>query len=1009
MKRITSARNGRHGSKGIRIAKYSIFTVLLTCLIVTGYYLISNGVIFGKFEVRPDTYKMGEVSETDQSKIVVTPQNQEGAVPLTSTNENLPKIPALNKDAKKGSKENPFVVLEIVPEFSQQTLSYMVDSQEKGLPFNPVQLGATWCNEKSDSNGFLNGDHKTINTGNIQNIVPNTYGYFGNEFSTGIEIADGSRLPYYEIKFLYELKLDSTEISEDDFKNRTVNQLYQENKAAFAIAAPDKFSTVTDAEGNVTEATCTDSCFQAALEEKNRDGAYTDRNWVKEIKENDDITKSHKITISADSGLTEEDFNSLTMAQLKEKYPELFAKDDNGREITDAELKKDGKWVKEKKQLEERKKEGYFIKREPGKGRYTLTGSLSDTYNGVTARTTHTNTDMWDYVEGEPPQGALEYDTLYQSWDVNNHFTDDTNIGSYIKCSYSRMDYNQWSYWEDNSHAVKVVEDVYLFEYARYVYTLKYVGMKINDILKYSLFTRDTQEEYEELNLQVIVVTPDMINEMDANDTENTLDYIERADLFYISEYYDGYELMATNLEQFVDFYNLYCGGSGEKLNGDKSKLKSFLDTDLEWWDCLKIIKRLSVNQNLPLMSSKFLGAAAMRGVDNQINTQIYIDKDNKAVDTKGTLNNLCKMFFITVQFDLLDIKKGDEANVPAGNPSYRRTFMDDIFPKLKTMKLNPDQQDSSAHPAKYTGYYERVPLAESNMDQAYKERCYYLWNKFTFLPTELTGIYKSQDSKDPETGDYDGMTATLINKYGYLPSYFYDNTFQNDGTGEANRGGASANGSDGLDDKNVTFAGDGKNDDINMSIPTNVGTVDRMLEILRNILDNDDKSPLPLAVNLLENKKDYSRMKNDQVLLDYVSDANYKDGNKKINLKFIFANQNNEDAVIRKISLVKEEEATTGVTVPLNDDKHEDVAKEPVTYSSGDPDPINGYKIPAEDTSTIHFVPVKRSDWQAGYNILKIQWTTRMHFIKKNKTKNFNRTGTSYVYIGERGLFNLE
>lgn len=1004
MKRRKSS-PGRHPrSRRFKIAVYSAFTVVLTCLIVTGYYLISNGVIFGKFTVKPNTYTMGDVNETNQQKIIVTQQNQEGAVPLTSDNENLPKIPPAD-GATKGTKENPFVILEVVPEMSQQTLSYMVDSEEKGLPFNPVELGIKFCSEKSNDRGFLTQDKRDIDQGNLQNIIPNTYAYFGNLFQSGIEIADETNMPYYAIEFLYNLELYSSDFSQSDFENKTVHELFEQNPEAFAIAFPDKFSTTTDADGNITSAVCTDTSLRNALEEKNNNGNYTDRNWVRTVEENKDVTKSFKFTIPEGSGFTDEEFNTLTIGQLAQTYPALFAKDDNGRDVPANVLAKDGKWVKEKKDLEDRKTSGYFIKRGRGKGQFTISGQLVNwNSNGLNAVHTGTDTDCWDYVDSTTyPSDSFDFEKVLNNdaWKMEQAYTTDDYVGCFIRMDYNEANANSWNaYW----HTAAVKQTVYTFDYAKYKFTLKYAGMRINDVLKYSLFTRDSKEDYDKLYLQVIVVTPEMINEMDANDTPDTIDYIERADLYYISEYYDGYNLMADNLSQFVDFYNLYCGGTGEKLNGDKSKLKSFYETDLEWWDCLKIIKRLSTNMNLPLMMSKFVGAMALQGVDDTLNSEIYIDESHKAVEMRGAMNNLCKLFFITVQFDLLDIKTEEEANVPPGDQKYRRTFMNDLFPKMQVMELNEDQQDGSSYPAKYTGYFERTPLSDSSRSEDYKQRCFYLWSKFTFLPTELTGIFGNQDTKE--------KVDMLVEKYGYLRSYFYDNTFQN-ATGEANRGGASANGSDGLDDKNVTFAGNGQNDNINMSIPTNVATLNRMLEILRNILDNYDKNPGALAINLQENPKEYTRMKNDQVLLDYDSKAQYKNANKEIDLKFIFANQNNEDAVITKMSLVKEEEATDGIEAKLKNSSGEIVVMDDVTFSNGS-NPLKGYRIPAGDSSSIHFVPIKRADWQNGYTILKIEWTTRMKVERKKKGDKvkityYDRKGTSYVYIGERGLFNLE
>ena len=88
----------------------------------------------------------------------------------------------------------------------------------------------------------------------------------------------------------------------------------------------------------------------------------------------------------------------------------------------------------------------------------------------------------------------------------------------------------------------------------------QYIGIKWNDVLKRMLInfkdeidsdgkvTQTADQQYDNYHIKIVTVTPAMINEMDKNDTENTLDYIERADMFYISSYYGGKN--GTNADQ---------------------------------------------------------------------------------------------------------------------------------------------------------------------------------------------------------------------------------------------------------------------------------------------------------------------------------------------------------------------------------------------------------------------------------------------------------------------------
>lgn len=1102
-----NGREKRRMKKGMRIAMYSAFTVLLTCLAVTGYYLISNGVIFGKFTVKPDTYKMGEVTEVDENKIRVTSQDKKGVMPLTSDNEDLPVIPSTN--GKEMTKENPFVVLEIVPELSQQSLGYLVDSEEKGLPFNPVELGIKFCNEAGS--GYLDSSHQNIiSQGDIANRLMNKGGYFQNELWDRIKNAKGEVVNYYEVKFLYEFGMYSSDIdiSEEDFKNKTVHQLYEENKAAFALAYPDKFTTETDAEGNITSVSCTDRSFGFALNETDTNGNYTDRNWVKTIEENKDITRSYKFTIPAGKELTDADL-SLTMEQLAAKYPALFETDDNGSKVPADILAKDKKWVKNREQRTTEFTKGYFVKAGKGKGEYTL--EVKDAYTPnkiIKATKTGTDTDMWNYVDSDVyPDGNGEIFEQYAGmlWNINNILkdTNDSDIGKYIKLWYEP---NYEQPWNTKGTRGEKAEDVFTFDYAKYVYSFKYAGIKINELLKYALFKRDEQKEYDEMYLQVITVTPEMINEMDANDDANTLDYIERADLFYINQMYDGYNTSADGkeLDIAINFYNKYCTESGKTIDvNNKSNIKTFYDTDLEWFDCLKIIKRLGTDKQLPMMMTKLVGSMGNNGVDGTINSKVYVDADHRAVEVAGMLNNISKLQLILAQFDLVDLADPEDIEDPdetweledhekseeteaieesEGTPApqtsqapqssqapqnteepqgYSKSFKDRVFKKLKVMELNSDQQDNSKFPAKYTGYFER-PLAESSDSESYKKRCYYLWNKFTFLPTDLKNFFP----KNIGGGDFamdeiehklkpQGTLGTLVKDYEFLDSFFwnyinpgaYDTLYQNPNDIGSSQALPRIDGSDGNDEKNVTFVSNTQSTNINMGVLSEV-TANRMLEILHKILNNansdllDGNKPKRLTVKLKPNKKEYVRVAGDQALLDYNNEAEYRDASKKITLKISCANNNDEDAVIRNLTFVKPEQVgeeadnILNFKKPLNffqvynegteqfksiEKKFEKVEKiidkntGKVKYKGGikrsdGKEPLEGYRI-EKDKKTSYEVPFKLSVWQEGYTVLRVDWTVRCIKVKHKKGNNefYISYGSSYIYIGERGLSNLE
>lgn len=1031
-----SGKSRQRMSRKAKIAMYSTFTVLLTSLVVTGYYLVSSGIIFGKFDVKDDTYKLGKVltygnptqdADTgeeiaiDPNKIVVTNQNQEGAVPLTSDNKDLPEIPPCV--GEKHSETNPFVILEVVPQLSQQSLSYLVGSPEKGMPFDPVDVSIRFYKEYNinGGKGYLKDNKKDLidRSPTVTNALQNCgYIYFTNLFGT-MNKADGTDLNYYDVDFLYDFSMYSSEIPEADFESKSVKQLFDAYPEVFALAAPDLFVVEKDGKGAVTKVTPKNSSIEKAINDE--------QNWSKQKNENSGKAKaSYSFVISA-AQMEASDF-SKPMEQLAQIYPDLFSVDKNGKKPAAADLKNNKGWKREKTQEVTRFGSGYLVKVPAGTGKYEVSGYNPWT-NDKHLYLKESANGRWNYVENlDNPDPMMEVQKFYgnRQHEIDGSLRQPGDEGVYISLNYIYHDENPYYQWAEGCYA-DFSNEVYTFDYAKYEYTLKYAGLRFNDILRHGLFERDTEEEYEQLNVQVIVVTPDMINEMDANDTPETISYIERADCFYISQYYDGYNdgnsSVAENFYQFANFYNEYCGGDDRTLSqGEHKDLISYDDTDLEWFDCMKILKRLSSNAKLPLMWTKLVGGMWQEGLDGNYNSQIYIDPNNTSVDLKSSMNNLAKLYGITIQFDLQATKSDEEKNLSPTDPDYRRTFMDDIYPELQVMKLNKDQMGSgSKHPAQYTGYWERTPLATGGShkdDEEYLKRCYYLWDKFTFLPTDITGVYGQNGG-----AGYD----LLVTKYGYLATYLNNSTYSQDSADRNSfqnaydsRGSAAMSGTDGSDEEadaigaqNVTVAGSEHTDNQNQSIPRSRSELDRMIDILKKIMGDRGtapKYPDKLDFNLLKFPKYYIRMSNETILLDFSDDAKYK-ANKKIYVKFTLTNTNNEDAIIQKVSLVSDGASTKPLEI-YEDDTGNSSSKralENVKYSN-DTASLKGYRIPAHNSLEC-YVPVNLKDWQDGKSgqKIKVEWMSRMNYVKSDKTLYSQKAGDNEVFINERELFMLE
>ena len=157
--------------------------------------------------------------------------------------EKLPKIPAAT--GKKGSKTNPFVILEVVPDKAMQELTYYAGSEEEGLPYDPAYFSAKFMMEKrgtdntyrftnpkkegQDRESFLNSLRSGIADKYANNIGLHKYDYFnfagegeGSSDNLGMYLLDCEKTDAdkedgfgsYNFKELYNI-----DVSEDDLLN----------------------------------------------------------------------------------------------------------------------------------------------------------------------------------------------------------------------------------------------------------------------------------------------------------------------------------------------------------------------------------------------------------------------------------------------------------------------------------------------------------------------------------------------------------------------------------------------------------------------------------------------------------------------------------------------------------------------------------------------------------------------------------------------------------------------
>lgn len=925
------------------------FALTVICLASVFFYLFFSAQ--GKAEA---PYVQGSPENVNDT---VTKQS-ESAVPLTSDNKKLPEIPTTK--GTKGTKDNPFVVLEIVPDHSEDAMRYLVSSQEEGLPFDPVELGRQFCDE-FDTNLVSYKDNST----NFNNLLSDKVGgVFNNNNHYSIYAGKGDEtecaVDYTTIKEIHSI--ETTKISQKDMESgMTIKELAAKYESVFK----------KDKEENIIK------------ENEIKD----ERNWEK-VKEDTPYRDYKVLTID---GIKAADYENMTIKELADKYADkgLFKKSEDGKTIAADSLLDEEGWTREKsmtgmslEEISETKSTGYLLNVGKGNGDFRMTSiwtQQDQPYHMV--KSDNKDENQWKYVE-KLPDGMYDIFSVWEKYQIADRINDGSLEKGYI--SLSDLEKAKLVSQEGGWHG-----DIpqYCFTYKKYQYKFNYYGLTVNDILKRRLFYRQTLEAYDNFHIRVISLTPAEINEMDQNDTPETLSYVERADMFYVAMFNERDD----NIKKHINFYKKYVKGQKTVKPSDDVTFYDYYDNDLEWNDCMKIMKRLATNKNLPMMYENVVGDMVNQGVneDGSISCHIYLNENKQDLHQVGSLNNIAKMYLTTVQLDLTkeakSLKEGEE-------PQKDITFLRDIYPKFKQIQL-VSREDANPHSAKYTGYYERnngtllcsCQPKEGATEQEiaelsdYKRRCFYLWGKAMFFPEEII------------EGDF----QKLIDNYGYLSNYIAGkdpSAFDND---KYDGGLDRANSTRGDDEKNVTVVYDTAAN-TNKTILDN-GGFNTMGRIAEEILANGGKTAEDIVVYATKNKREYVRLDESDIMLDYSKKAKFA-GNKLITLKCNVKNINNEDGVLTSITFLKSNSDSSGKVLEVKNMEKEEVFQD-----------ILGYRIPKEGTIQIQ-IPFSRQMWHHGYDVIRFETKGICSYIRKGKIKYSAINTKEYdIHVDQRKLFDLE
>lgn len=840
-------------------------------------------------------------------------------------------------EGKKGSETNPFLVLEIVADHAQQQIPYLAAETGSTAPLDVMKIGLQIQQDMEEK-------------GTRKSFVPTYAAHMSDEDLKG--------LGQWFSKWEYLVYTIGGNGKKENMKYAEIAKLY-----SLEITSKD-------------------------LEENNIDPEAFRKQY-----------KTGQFRKYSVDGL-------IDMKSLIAKYPAMFEKDSEGVDIRKEAKEDNNNWnvtlqehvVTKEAVSEHYKGKGYIVAVEPGQGDFGF-ASESDAANWIFTKT-GTKADRWKYVEdkeefeanydkGNSKELGMGYNWFYVGQDWNN------NIGN-LYTKYNESEKITGLFLDlGKEKNCDVRYDIEPEEY-KDIYTFDYYGVKNNNILKRQLFLFANQKEYDNFHMEVITMTPDELNAMP--DTDDTVDMIERADMFYIGDYVSDNstgKLKTNNIDNVYELYYRYI--LGEK-DYDVSKVKTFRENDLDWDLCYKILYRLCQNANLPLVMTQTLGLMVDEGMAD---VEMYYNSTYSNIKRRGTLNNLAKLYIIGTQFDLT-------AKIAEGE--YKQTFADNLLDKMETIALAEGAiSKESDSPAEHTGYYKRpkvisVPTDEngqmSESDKKRVEKCYYLWNMMTFFPEDetLLNIFynEAQHNMNEELKD-------LFVEYGFMRSFFESAGSQTTKLFT----GADATTKDGSDGTTG-----------NVAIPHNNGSYvystllgntesgdffNSVMNATYLIMNNRPDVVNKQTVKVKKQKREYVKLSDTAVLVDFLSDKNY--GSKKSYIKVqIDTNNNGQNGLVTAVTLKNEDgqKAPANGNLCLYEDKACTKECEKVTYGSN-----TGYKIMNGDL-LIAYIPYSLEAWTKDYNQIEVTTIGRIYSIKKKKII-VGKPETTDITINERTLFNLE
>ena len=325
-----------------------------------------------------------------------------------------------------------------------------------------------------------------------------------------------------------------------------------------------------------------------------------------------------------------------------------------------------------------------------------------------------------------------------------------------------------------------------------------------------------------------------------------------------------------------------------------------------------------------------------------------------------------------------------------------RSTFMEDIFPNIQQIQLH----SGNVKNAKKTGYYKRKnAVGCTNADhgtEKYQNRANYLWNSCTFYPEAVSFSVNGFKKGNEQTNQ--------LMQYGFFESYLTDvdsNPFINDMAQQVS--GATVTD----EDKNISILGTARANTnestlLHPSQTTNEVPSNYLSGVAHTILNTQPDTVEDMAVQVLGQKREYVKISDTSILVDYMSDKKYTNETSYVKIS-VDTNGNNLPGVITKIVLKKGAEEKT-LKLYTTKDSGDECEKESYSYKDKT---VSGYKV---DGLLYGYIPYSLKDWADGYTTIELTTVGRIERTKKDGTtiKKVGDEVVTEISIGERTLFDL-